>query len=594
VKRPATWTPTWRLIAFHPVSYAGMTLLYLASYATQVLPGLILQRVFDRLSGAAPAGTNLWTLIALLAGAQVAHLTSTLVQTIPEERFRCYGWALLRGNIVRNALRRPGARRLNVAPGDAVNRLHADVSELADWPSWLPYLSGQFLMVAIAIVTMVRVSPQLTLIAALPLGIVVATVRIARGHLLRYQQQGLEAGSRVTGFLGEVLDAVAAVKGGTAERTIVRHLETLNTDRRQAEVRFTVLLALLNWAHTSVAEVVLGILLLVAAGLLRQGDLTVGGLVLFVTYLRLIVDVPAGMGGFFADYETQAVSIDRLQELQPGAAPESLVAPLPVYLWQPQPDPHSVLPPRQALTSLRATGLTYHYSSGDAGAADGRTDGIESVDLEVRHGEFVVVTGRIGAGKTTLLRVLLGLLPADSGEIMLNGKIVTQPDRVLVPPTCGYTPQVPRLFSASLRENLLLGFACTDEELSRALHLAVLAPDIAELPEGLDTQVGPRGRRLSGGQVQRAAAARMLARRPGLIVVDDISSALDVETEEKLWQRVLAQPEITCLAVSHRRPVLQRADRIIVLKEGCVQATGELEQLLANSDECRAIWRGQV
>jgi ATP-binding cassette subfamily B protein len=135
------------------------------------------------------------------------------------------------------------------------------------------------------------------------------------------------------------------------------------------------------------------------------------------------------------------------------------------------------------------------------------------VDLRVSRGSFTVITGRIGSGKTTLLRVLLGLVPKDAGMIGWDGTDVRDPAAWFIPPRSAYTPQVPRLFSDTLRDNILMGLPEGQVDLAASLHAAVLTPDLATMRDGLETLVGPRGVRLSGGQIQRAAAARMLVRR---------------------------------------------------------------------------------
>jgi ATP-binding cassette subfamily B protein len=182
-----------------------------------------------------------------------------------------------------------------------------------------------------------------------------------------------------------------------------------------------------------------------------------------------------------------------------------------------------------------------------------------------------VVTGRIGSGKTTLLHALLGLLPRVDGEIRWNGAPVDDPATFLVPPRAAFTPQVPRLFSETLRANLLLGRPAGDEAVRRAVSAAVLDRDVATLDAGLETMVGRRGVKLSGGQVQRAAAARMFLREADLLVLDDLSSALDVDTETELWRRLLARRgEVTCLVVSHSPVALANADQVVVLDDGRV------------------------
>jgi len=225
--------------------------------------------------------------------------------------------------------------------------------------------------------------------------------------------------------------------------------------------------------------------------------------------------------------------------------------------------------------------------------------GVYDVDLRVERGSFTVVTGAVGAGKTTLVRGLLGLLPTSGGTITWNGQPVGDPGTFLVPDRVAYASQVPRLFSESLRENLLLGWPAGPAALHEAVGLATLDRDLAEMPAGLDTVVGPRGVRLSGGQVQRATAARALVRTPDLLVVDDLSSALDVETEQLLWDRLAEAAKdgrgpATLLVVSHRRAALERADRVVVLDRGRVVGAGSLDELLDTCPEMRRLWSEEL
>ena len=304
-----------------------------------------------------------------------------------------------------------------------------------------------------------------------------------------------------------------------------------------------------------------GLILLLGARAMRDGSFTVGDFALFVSYLGFVTEFSGFLGLFLTQYKQLGVSVARMLALMRVGATTvpaaTLVVNTPLDLKD-RPVVHATpeKAPVEKLRHLDAIGLTYHFGHA---ASDGAA-GIENVSLTLRRGEFTVVTGRVGAGKTTLLRVLLGLLPRDAGEIRWNGEQVEDPATFFVPPRCAYVPQVPRLFSDSLKANILLGLGAVEAAVGTAVRAAVLEQDVAGLTHGLDTLVGSRGVRLSGGQVQRAAAARAFVRRAELLVVDDLSSALDVETERTLWERLLDGPESSDRSTMSSRALTRCAD----------------------------------
>lgn len=180
--------------------------------------------------------------------------------------------------------------------------------------------------------------------------------------------------------------------------------------------------------------------------------------------------------------------------------------------------------------------------------------------------------------------MLIGLLPLQSGNIVWNNQTVENVTEFFVPPVCAYISQTPNLFSESLKNNILLGNKEEENNLQNAIYNSVLDEHIVQFDNGLDTLIGSQGVKLSGGQRKRVAAARMFACDAELMIIDDISSGLDQETENLLWNRMLENKEFTCIIASNSKQILRRADQIILMDEGKIVDQGNLEELLCRND----------
>ncbi len=307
----------------------------------------------------------------------------------------------------------------------------------------------------------------------------------------------------------------------------------------------------------------------VSGGALRIGDLTAAMLLLFNLYRPLNI-----LGFAWREIKQGAVDLEKLYGLQ-AMVPEVEDRPGARVL-------------ADAEGHVRFEGVSFAHS--------GRAVGVSDIRFDVPAGRKVAFVGTSGAGKSTLLKLLFRFYEVQAGRVLLDGHDIRDLTQESLRRQLGLVPQDVVLFNDTIRSNVAYGRpGASEEEILTALSRAQLGEFAASLPEGLDTRVGERGLKLSGGEKQRVGIARVILSDPAVLVLDEATSALDSATESAVQSALNeASRGRTTLMVAHRLSTVQGADEIIVLSEGRIVERGDHSALLAKGGEYTAMWARQA
>jgi len=485
----------------------------------------------------------------------------------------------MRADIYAHLQRLPPAFHDEWQSGQLLSRATTDLSAIRRFAGFGTIFLVTNVITFIAVVLLlIRLNWWLGLITAtMFLPVVAASTRFQHSYRQLSRRAQDQQGDLAT-CVEEAATGIRVLKAlGRGDEAAGQHrgqaLEVFGTELQKARLRSTF------WAGLDlIPNALIGLLLLLGAIATSRHELTLGGLVAFITLTLQLVWPIESMGYILAGGQEAATAAQRVFEILD--TPPAITSPAgPRTAGRP-----AARRPRPARLVFDHVGFRYPGAEQPL---------LRDISLAIEPGQTLVLVGATGSGKTTLLQLVPRLADVTSGAVLLDGTDVRRLPLPGLRSRVGCAFEDPTLFSASVRENVAYGSPGADGAAIEAALAMAQAGFVYDLPWGLDTRIGEQGMALSGGQRQRVALARAILARPSLLILDDPLSALDVHTEAKVTQALSGLlAETTALVVAHRPSTVTLADKVALLRDGVIAATGTHAHLLASQPRYRELMSG--
>jgi ATP-binding cassette, subfamily B, multidrug efflux pump len=485
----------------------------------------------------------------------------------------------LRNDLFAHVARLPASTYRTWKVGELMSRATNDLDAVRNFLGpGIMYFANTLVTFVFAVTLMVRIDPVLTAVALIPLPILSFTVARIGGRLHHLYESIQAQFAALTAKAQETLSGIRVVKAHVEEEgeyEAFRKIHEVYLEENRKMIRLWAAM----WPMLSLLGGVAAALVLWLGGMaVVAGRITLGELVAFQIYLAMLIWPMVALGWVSNLFQRGAASMVRIRAVMDLPAEADVDEGDEGFGtrgdWMSSVRSGDA---RRIQGSVEFRGIGFRYPQTDRWVLRG-------VDLHVRPGESVALVGRTGSGKTTLLNLIARLYEPDEGVLLLDGRPVAEWPRGELRRVFGIVPQETFLFSDSIRANIGFGFEDGDRgviDVDAAAKRAGLGSDLGQFPQGLDTMIGERGITLSGGQKQRVALARALALERHVLLLDDAFASVDPSTEEEILGSLFGLSEKpTILLATHRRSALLRVDRVVVLDEGRIVASGTHEELL--------------
>ena len=445
--------------------------------------------------------------------------------------------------------------------GDLMSRVASDVEQVrqAIGPG-IMYLSNTIVIVPLALFFLLRMSVPLTLLSLAPLAGITVITKVLAPRMQRHSRQVQESAAALSTRAQESFAGSRVVKVFAREENEIAEFDREAEGYLNASMGLARIRALFRPSLQALEGVGSLILLFAGGRTIVSGGLSIGDLLAFFAYQRLLIWPMIAIGWVIAMFQRGAAAMIRIDEIL-DTDPELLDDPDPVE-------------PGAIRGEVELRNLTFAYGAGEPV--------LREITLRVPAGGSLAIVGPTGSGKTTIVSLLLRLYPAPAGTVFVDGVDVNRMPLGALRRAIGFVPQETFLFSDTIRGNIAYGVeSATDEQVLAAATRSQLSADLADFPKGFDTMLGERGVNLSGGQKQRVAIARAIARDPRILILDDSLSAVDTQTEERILRELgEVMAGRTTILIGHRVSTVKAADQIVVLEEGRIAERGTHEELM--------------
>jgi ATP-binding cassette, subfamily B, bacterial len=549
---------------------------------------LLLKMIIDRGINHRDSQIIVW-LAAIIAGLALADAVLGLIQRWYSARI---GEGLiydLRTQVFDHVQRMPVAFFMRAQTGSLVSRLTSDViGAQRALTTTLSSVVSNVISLVLVLTTMLVLSWQITLIALVLLPIFVLPAKWVGRRIQRISREQMqldaEMGSLMTERFNVAGAMLAKLYGRPSQESemfadrAVRVRDIGITSAMYGRVFFTAL--------TLVAALATAIVYGLGGVLVVHGTFQLGTLVALGALLTRLYGPLTALSNVQVDVMTALVSFDRVFEvldLKPMIDEDPDATPLPVSAVGEKAPPVEFDHVTFSYPSAEEVSLASLESIARTDTAPSK-EVLHDVAFRVEPGGLTALVGPSGAGKTTITQLVSRLYDVSEGAVRIAGQDVRTATLDSLRSTIGVVPQDSHLFHDSIRANLLYARPeATDEELTEALTAAQIWDLIAQMPDGLDTVVGDRGYRMSGGEKQRLAIARLLLKAPSVVVLDEATAHLDSESEaavQRAFKTALAGR--TSIVIAHRLSTIREADQILVIDDGRILERGRHDELLAS------------